>query len=94
MSEMNDENLITLTDEDGNDVPFLLLDIVTYRDDDYMVLLPMEVEEMDEDEADEVVVLKVVRTEDEETYEAVEDGDILTAVFDLFQEQDEDEDEE
>lgn len=40
MSEIQDEDIITLTDENGNDVEFLLLDVVEYNNDDYMVMIP------------------------------------------------------
>lgn len=95
MSEIQDENYITLTDDDGKEVEFYLLDIVEYKDEDYMVMIPMDDEDMEEDdEEDEVVILKVVRDGDEETYEGVEDEEILDAVFELFQQQNAEEDEE
>ena len=69
MSEIQDEDIITLTDENGNDVEFLLLDVVEYNNDDYMVMIPLDDEEIeDDDEQDEVVILKVIREGDEETY--------------------------
>ena len=68
MSEIQDEDIITLTDENGNDVEFLLLDVVEYNNDDYMVMIPLDDEEIeDDDEQDEVVILKVIREGDEET---------------------------
>ena len=88
MSEIQDEDIITLTDENGNDVEFLLLDVVEYNNDDYMVMIPLDDEEIeDDDEQDEVVILKVIREGDEETYSGVEDEDVLNAVFEIFQEQ-------
>ena len=86
MSEIQDEDIITLTDENGNDVEFLLLDVVEYNKDDE------EIE--DDDEQDEVVILKVIREGDEETYSGVEDEDVLNAVFEIFQEQNAEEDED
>ena len=82
-------------DENGNDVEFLLLDVVEYNNDDYMVMIPLDDEEIeDDDEQDEVVILKVIREGDEETYSGVEDEDVLNAVFEIFQEQNADEDED
>lgn len=42
--EMNMEldNIITLQDEDGQDVAFEFLDLVIYEDKEYVVLLPAE----------------------------------------------------
>ena len=90
MSEIQDEDIITLTDENGNDVEFLLLDVVEYNNDDYMVMIPLD----DEEIQDEVVILKVIREGDEETYSGVEDEDVLNAVFEIFQEQNAEEDED
>ena len=91
MSEIQDEDIITLTDENGNDVEFLLLDVVEYNNDDYMVMIPLDDEEIEDDE---VVILKVIREGDEETYSGVEDEDVLNAVFEIFQEQNAEEDED
>ena len=67
MNEMDMENegtLITLEDEEGNEVEFEFLDIVEYDGEEYIVLI-----ENDED-ADEVVILKI-NPVDEETEEYV-----------------------
>ena len=71
------------------------LDVVEYNNDDYMVMIPLDDEEIeDDDEQDEVVILKVIREGDEETYSGVEDEDVLNAVFEIFQEQNAEEDED
>lgn len=41
-----------------------------------------------------MVILKVIREGDEETYSGVEDEDVLNAVFEIFQEQNAEEDED
>lgn len=94
MSEIQDEDIITLTDENGNDVDFLLLDVVEYKGDDYMVMVPLDDEEMEDDDEDGVVILKVIRDGEEETYSGVEDEDVLNAVFEIFQEENANEDDE
>lgn len=94
MSEIQDEDIITLTDENGNNVDFLLLDVVEYKGDDYMVMVPLDDEEMEDDDEDEVVILKVIRDGEEETYSGVEDEDVLNAVFEIFQEENANEDDE
>lgn len=84
--ELND--VIVLNDEDGNDVEFEFLDLIEYEGEEYVVLLPLE------EDADEVVILKVVPGEDEDDaqeYESVEDGDTLNAVFEIFKEKFKDE---
>lgn len=81
MIQLDDDSIITLTDDNGNDVDFLLLDVVEYNAEDYLVLLPLEDEE---DEEDNVLILKVERNGNEETYNGIEDEAVLNAVFDLF----------
>jgi uncharacterized protein YrzB (UPF0473 family) len=97
MDENNEEldNVITLKDEEGNDVNFEFLDLIEYEGEEYVILLPMQ--EVEEDaEPDEVVILKIEKTEesensDEETYVSVEDEDVLNAVFEIFKDKFKDE---
>lgn len=75
------DNIITLQDEEGQDVEFEFLDLVLYQDKEYVVLLPVE------DQAGEVVILELEEeTEDEESYAGVEDEAVLDAVFRIFKE--------
>ena len=82
MNEMDMENegtLITLEDEEGNEVEFEFLDIVEYEGEEYIVLI-----ENDED-ADEVVILKINPVDEEtEEYVSIEDEDLLDKLFDIF----------
>ena len=81
MSEI--DNMIVLNDEDGNECRFEFLDLIEYEGEEYVVLLPPGTGE----EMDEVVILKVEETDDEEeSYIGVEDDEILYAVFKLFKE--------
>ena len=86
MENMENDNIIVLTDEDGVDVEFEFCASVEYESNEYVVLLPTE------DDDGEVVILQVVEDEnasdeDEVTYVGVDDDDVLQAVFDLFKEQ-------
>ena len=91
--EMEDDmdNILLLSDEDGNDVQFELLDLIDYDEEEYVVLLP--VEEESEDEIGEVVILKIEQTEseDHESYIGVEDEEVLNKVFEIFKEKFKDE---
>lgn len=82
-------NIITLNDEDGQEVQFEFLDLIEYNDEEYVILLPVE----ETEEAGEVVILKVEHTEseDEESYIGVEDEEELNAVFALFKDKFKDE---
>ncbi len=79
------ENIIVLNDENGKEVPFEFLDLIELDGEQYVVLLPAE-ETEDEDEAGEVVILKVEDTDDdeEESYVSVDDEDTLNKVFEIF----------
>ncbi|MER2081422.1 MAG: DUF1292 domain-containing protein [Ruminococcus sp.] len=71
--------LITLEDEEGNEVEFEFLDLVEYEGEEYIVLI-----ENDED-ADEVVILKVNPVDEEtEEYVSIEDEELLDMLFDIF----------
>ena len=84
-------NIIILSDENGEDVEFEFLDLIEYDSEEYIVLLP--VAEEDEEEDGQVVILKVESTEneDEESYVSVDDEDVLNEVFQIFKEKFKDE---
>lgn len=80
MEEMENEiPLVTLEDEEGNEVEFEFLDIVEYEGEEFIVLI-----ENDED-TDEVVILKINPIDDEtEEYVSIEDEELLDKLFDIF----------
>ena len=82
----DNENLVVLTDENGNDLEFEWLDTITYNDEFYIVLLPLD------DDADEVVILLMeYNGEGEpENFLPVEDEETLQAVYEIFQEKNKD----
>lgn len=84
-------NIVSMTDEDGNDVEFEFIDLIELDGEEYVVLLPTE--ENDSEEDGEVVILKLEKTEseDEESYVTVEDEGILNKVFEIFKEKFKDE---
>lgn len=75
----NDGALITLTDDEGNEVEFEFLDVIEYDNDEYIVLIE------NDEEADEVVILKINALDEEtEEYVSIDDEEILQTVFDMF----------
>ena len=85
-----ENNIVVLKDEDGNDVKFEFLDLIEYNNDNYVVLLPAE----ESEDGDEVVILKEDKeseTGDEEEYISVDDEDVLNKVFAIFKEKFKDE---
>ena len=81
------DNIITLNDENGEEINFEFLDLIEYEGEEYVVLLPVE-EDDDDEEAGEVVILKLEDTEseEEESYVSVDDEEVLNKVFEIFKE--------
>ncbi len=81
----DNENYITLTDDDGKDISFEILDTIEYQERIFAVLLPFE------DSEDEVVILEVIPAEDPEydDFVSVEDEELLNAVFEEFKKKNE-----
>ena len=74
-------SILTLTDENGQDVDFEYLDCLVYQGKEYLVLAPAE------DESAVIVILEVQPVDEEnENYLAVEDEAVLDAVYDIFKE--------
>ena len=74
-----ESSLLTLTDENGDEVTFEYLDCIEYNGIEYLVLMP--------EESDEIVILEVQPVDEEnENYVAVESEDILDAVYGIFKE--------
>lgn len=71
---MNENNFISLTNENGEEEKLEFLDLINYEDEGYVILLPT-----DSDGA--VVILKVTG---EEEYVLEEDEETLRAIFELF----------
>ena len=83
-------NVLTLTDSDGSVVDFEVLDIVPYKEHEYVVMLPVD----DESDSPEAVILELLEAEEdneEDMLQGVEDEEILNAVFNLFMEKNADE---
>ena len=74
-------SILTLTDENGEEVSFEYLDSIEYQGVEYLVLAP------EGDETGETVILEVQPVDEEnENYTGVEDEAILEAVFAIFKE--------
>ncbi len=72
-------SILTLTDENGVDTNFEYMDCITYNQVEYLVLMP--------EDSDEIVILEVQPVDEEnENYIAVENEDILDAVYEIFKE--------
>lgn len=74
------EGIMTLINENGEEIEYEFIDSITYENAEYVVLLPV-----DEDDC-EAVILAVETDGDMENYVAVDDEDILSAVYEIFKE--------
>lgn len=81
---MEDErSFVTLTDQDGDELDFELVDVVPYEGAEYVVLLPY-----DASAGDEAVILRLVPAqgmdEDDEELHGIDDKALLDAVYREF----------
>ena len=79
--EEEESNLLSLTDENGQETTFEYLDVIEYEGKEYLILLPAD------DESGEIVILEIEPVDEEnENYLSVNDEGLLNAVYDLFKE--------
>ena len=77
LPEEEETSILTLTDENGQDVDFEYLDCIEYQGTEYLVLMP--------EGEDEIVIMEVEPVDEEnENYLAVEDEAVLDAVYAIF----------
>ena len=73
------DNIVCVTDEDGNEIRLEFLDLIPYDSKEYVIFLPC-----DENEG-EVLILELIENEDgEESFGSVNDKEVLDAVFEIF----------
>lgn len=76
-----ESGILTLTDEDGQEVDFEYLDSVDYDGKEYLVLMPADQAET------QIVILEVEPVDEEnENYLSVNDEAVLDAVYGIFKE--------
>ena len=74
-----EDSILTLTDENGEETNFEYLDCIEYEGKEYLVLMP--------EESNEIVILEVQPVDEEnENYIAVENEAILETVYGIFKE--------
>ena len=88
-NEEYEVEIITLEDDLGNEQDFEFLDVVEYDSDEYLILLPVEDEDKEENQ---VMIQRIDSIDDEnENYVGIDDEEILQKVFDIFKKRYEDE---
>ena len=82
---VNDEygnDFLTITDDEGNEFELEHLETIEYNDQMYMAFLPADMDEDDEDFG--IVILKVVKEDDEDVLININDENELNIIFDQF----------
>ena len=81
LEQEEEMNILSLTDENGNEQNFEYLDVIEYEGKEYLFLLPVE------DEASEIVILEIEPVDEEtENYLAIDDMELLEKLYDMFKE--------
>lgn len=82
----DEDQIIETLDENGNVVKFELFDIVEVDEKEYALLLPVE-----EEEADEVVLMRLRKEGDEYLFETIDDDEEFNRVADYVETMDDEE---
>ena len=79
-------DIITLSDDNGKEFVFEVIDGIETDTGRYLALVPVEDEskELDEDDSGELVILKSYEEDGEYYYEEIEDDDEYETVADAF----------
>lgn len=89
--EMERDDIVELYDEDDNLVRFEHVMTIEYEGENYVLLAPLD----EDEEGDEVIILRIEEQDGEEVYATLEDDDLINAVFsrylEIVEEEDEDE---
>lgn len=90
---IDEEEVITLTDEDGEDHDFVFLDVIQVDEKEYAVLMPAD-GDGDEDEDDAVILRMETDENGESALVAIEDDDEWQKVLDAWEQLGGEDDEE
>ncbi|MEG1242658.1 MAG: DUF1292 domain-containing protein [Oscillospiraceae bacterium] len=82
MSEEFGNDIITVTDDDGNEFVLEHLHTLEYNNETYMAFLPTDIDEDDDDFG--LIILKVIMENGEEILGSVDDRQELETVYELF----------
>jgi len=77
-------DIVTISDEEGNDFVLEHLDTIEIENTFYMAFLPTDMEEDDDDYG--LILLKVIEEEGEDVLTTIDDDDLLEDVYGRFME--------
>ncbi|MDD2370626.1 MAG: DUF1292 domain-containing protein [Firmicutes bacterium] len=94
MENIDEKDVVILTDEEGLEHQFIIVDMVEVETGVYAMLMPMEIEGEDDDY---YVIMKVIKEDDEEILMTIEDDDeyqaVAQAIEELYSEENEEDQE-
>ncbi len=80
--ELNDDEIMVLVDDDGQEVEFHHIATLDYKDEWYIYLQPLDLGEMDEDE---MLIFKIEADEEgNDLFMPVEDEDLLDKLYEEY----------
>ena len=82
MSEEYGNDIISVIDDDGNEIMLEVIDTIDYKDSSYGLFLPADMDENDPDYG--WVILRIVEEDGEEVFEDIESDDELNEVYEKF----------
>ncbi len=82
MNEDFGNDIITITDDEGNEYVLEHLHTLEHKGSFYMAFLPTDIDEDDEDYG--LIILKVIVEDGEEILGSIDDPDELEEVYELF----------
>ena len=79
------EDVVILLDEDGKETEFEHILTFVYEGERYVALSPMDMDaSFNADQEREVIMLKIVNKDGEDTYSSIDNEVLLNEVFDAF----------
>lgn len=89
MTDIEDkDNIVETVDEDGNVINFKLFDIIEFEKKEYALLLPAE---SDDDEDDEIVIMRLIKENEDYSFETIDDDEEFDRISNYLEELGEDE---
>ncbi len=83
MDENNDAIYITITDDEGNEHELEFISRITVDGQDYVSFFPADVDP-DSEEANAIIMFRIVEENGEELFEIIEDDEEAEKVYERF----------
>ena len=84
--EYDSEDLVVLTDDEGNDITLEFIDRIVCDGGEYAVMIPVDEDDNSTDDAANVVIMRIEHDNDGDGFSAVENEETLNRIFEIFKE--------